>query len=80
MRLGVPLPTYSFGMYGPNLAKVQPYIVLLRKKLIAQWYNKDDHAIRVEQVRQQVIGGRVSATGRKTLRLQLLDGYIIQSD
>lgn len=80
LRPGVLLPAWGFEMYGPNLAKVQPYIVLQRKKLTAHWYNKDDHAIRVEKVREQVIGRRVSAQGRETLRLQLRDGYIIQSD
>lgn len=63
-------------LHGPNLAKLQPYIVFARKRVRPAWLDAEVRPIGVEQLESALMGRHIPRQGNEAVKLHLVDGYI----
>lgn len=66
-------------MYGSNLAVLQPYFVLERKRLRPVWNNTE---MRIEEVERDgpIMGRQIRLQGHEVTTVQLSEGYVVYAD
>ncbi|PWN19292.1 hypothetical protein BCV69DRAFT_49928 [Microstroma glucosiphilum] len=65
----------NFQLHGPNLAKLQRYLALERKRLRPSWVDAELRSIGVEQLTRAPRGRQIRVRGRESSRVQLAAGY-----
>lgn len=69
-------------MYGPNLALLQPYVVIERKRLRPVWINTEMRVLRIEEVEGDgpIMGRQIRLQGHEATTVQLREGYVVYAD
>lgn len=71
------LESIHLQLHRPNLAKLQPYLTLERKKLRPSWIDAGMRSIGVEQLNRAQRGHQIRVRGREGSCVQLAEGYVV---